>query len=186
MGSQETYVPTRADRIALWNLMILGAIIVVWTLVGAVIRCVELAVGSTIAVPARFVDTVVDAPIGDGGVPVAVSLDSAVLSTDWLPGASRVAGFLEQAALVGATTTVVAWLLLVSRELLRGRIFSRRNTALVATAGITGVIGAAAVPFFGNMVANGAFSYLGDFERYAVIAIEPFPFVLAVFIVAII
>ena len=29
-------------------------------------------------------------------------------------------------------------------------------------------------------------SYLGDFERYAVIAIEPFPFVLAVFIVAII
>ena len=182
--STDDYRPSRADRIATWNFIILGAIIVGWVLVHAVLRTIDLLSPGPIDVPAEFLGTVAQAPIGEDGSDVPVALDSAVLTVAELPTASVVAGVLEQALLVATVVTVVTCLILVTRGVLRGEVFSKRNTRLVATAGIAGLVGAAAVPFFGNMVANGAFSSLGDFEDYAVMSIQPFPFVLAAFAIA--
>ncbi|HWV49795.1 MAG TPA: hypothetical protein VN035_10090 [Microbacterium sp.] len=182
--STDDYRPSRADRFATWSFIILGAIIVGWVLVHAVLRTIDLLSPGPIDVPAEFLGTIAQAPIGEGGSDAPVALDSAVLTVAELPAASVVAGVLEQALLVATVATVVTCLILVTRGVLRGEVFSKRNTRLVATAGIVGLVGAAAVPFFGNMVANGAFSSLGDFEEYAVMSIEPFPFVLAAFAIA--
>lgn len=182
--SADDYRPSRADRFATWSFIILGAIIVGWVLVHAALRTIDLLSPGPIDVPAEFLGTTAQAPIGKGGSDVPVALDSAVLTVAELPAASVVAGVLEQALLVATVATVVTCLILVTRGVLRGEVFSKRNTRLVATAGIVGLVGAAAVPFFGNMVANGAFSSLGDFEEYAVMSIQPFPFVLAAFAIA--
>ena len=182
--STDVYRPSRADRFATWNFIVLGAIIVGWVAVHAVLRTIDLLSPGPIDVPAEFLGTVAQAPIGEGGADVAVELDRAVLRVDGLPAASVVAGVIEQVLLVGTVATVVACLILVTHRVLRGEVFSKRNTRSVGTAGIVGLVGAAAVPFFGNMVANGAFSAIGDFTEYPVMSIEPFPFVLAAFAIA--
>lgn len=186
MDAANAHRPSRGDRGAIWLFIIAGAAIVIWTIVGAVLRCVELLSAGPVPVHAEFIDTVVDAPIGEGGAAVPVSLESAVLSVDALPAASVVAGVLGQIALVVTTATIVLCLVLVSRGMLRGEVFSRRNTTLVSVAGITGLVGVAAVRFFGNMVANGAIAALGDFDDNAILTIEPFPFVIAAFVVAVV
>lgn len=186
MNAANAHRPSRGDRGAIWLFIIAGAAIVIWTIVGAVLRCVELLSPGPVPVHAEFIDTAVDAPIGDGGAAVPVSLQSAVLSVDALPAASVAAGVLGQIALVVTTATIVACLVVVSRGMLRGEVFSRRHTTLVAAAGITGLVGVAAVRFFGNMVANGAFAAIGDFDDNAIFTIEPFPFVIAAFVVAVV
>jgi hypothetical protein len=59
--------------------------------------------------------------------------------------------------------TVVALLLTLTIGILRGQIFSRRNTAIVTTAGTVTLVGLAGVPFFQNMVANGALARISDY-----------------------
>src|SRR5690606_9378722 len=73
----------------------------------------------------------------------------------------------------------------VTSPAMRGRPSSRRNTRLVGTAGIVGVLGFAAVPFFGNMGANAAFAQLsqGTFDN-VIMAVDLFPFVLGAFVAA--
>jgi hypothetical protein len=76
-------------------------------------------------------------------------------------------------------------LLLLAWSVLQDRVFSRRNTTLVVTAGITGLLGVAAHPFFGNMAANGAFAELseGTFDNI-VMTIEPAALLFAAFVAA--
>ncbi|MFW1123211.1 hypothetical protein ACEV8Z_24580, partial [Vibrio parahaemolyticus] len=60
---------------------------------------------------------------------------------------------IAEALLAAVVVTVVVLLLLLVADILRGRIFSRRNTTLVSAAGIVALVGLAGVPFFQNMVA---------------------------------
>lgn len=71
-------------------------------------------------------------------------------------------------AAVGAVTAawsvvaIVVCLVLLIRNVMKGRVFGRTSARLVTTAGMVAVIGYAAYPFFGNMAANGAFATLSD------------------------
>lgn len=164
MAQTTTKEPTlsRSDAFSIWMLIAAGAAIFVYTLVQGVLRVIELAANSSVQVPAEFAGTTAEAPIGANGATVAVELDRAILTVDSLPAASIAAGVLEVATVVIATGVTLALLALLSRELLRGHIFSRRNTRLVGAAGVTVVLALALAPFFGNMVANGAFARLSD------------------------
>lgn len=180
------YRPSQADAVSIALFSIVGAAIAVWICVQAAIRIVELVSPGPIRVSAEFLGTPVPAPIGTGGSAVDVALDRATLTVDALPIASIAAGVIGQILLAATTVTVVLCLVLLSRNILRGRVFGRANSALVGTAGIVGLLGSASVPFFGNMVANGAFATIGDFDHYAVLSIQPFTFVLGTFVFAII
>jgi len=116
-----------------------------------------------------------------------VRLDRAVLHTE-LPAASIAAGVISQLLLVATFTIVIGCLILLSRRLGAGKIFGRSSTRLVATAGMTGLVGAAAVLFFDNMVANGAIARVSDrgYTGNAILSIAPFPFIVATFAVALI
>ena len=183
----ETRIPSRSDMVAIWGFMIAGVAIVAWAIVNATMRTIEILGNCDVHVPAEFAGTSADAPIGPDGAIEVVALDRAILTVPELPVASVAAGVLEQVAFAGTIAIVVTCLVLLSRSILQGQLFSRRNTRLAATAGIVGLVGAAAMPFFGNMVANGGFARISDgtFDN-VVIAIDLLPYLLGAFVVAII
>ncbi|MFB9308761.1 hypothetical protein BJY17_001773 [Agromyces hippuratus] len=176
---------TRADAVGLWLFMAAGAIIAVWGIAASVLRIIEIAPNADVSVLAEFDGTPADAPIGPDGAPVQVALDQAVLTVPSLPGASWAALIIQQVVSAITIGIVVVCLLLLCRAVMRNQVFSGRNTALVAVAGIAGTIGFAAVPFFGNMAANGAFARLsdGDFDN-VVMSVDLMPLFFLAFIAA--
>jgi len=81
----------------------------------------------------------------------------------------------------------VSCLTLLSRNILRGRVFGKANTRIVTIGGMIGLLGAAASRFFDNMLANAAMAQLTDGPTdTAVMSIEPFTFILAAFALSVI
>ena len=158
----EPQVWSRWDAAAMWFYGLLGVAFVVWTLVGATRRIIEVVGGGTIPVVGEFAGTPADAPIGPDGAAVTVELDRAVLLPTELPFTSVVALVIEQVLIVGAVAVTVGCLFALIWSILHGRLFSRRNTTLVATATGAALVGFAAAPFFANMGANGAFAWISD------------------------
>lgn len=176
---------SKGDAASMWLFITAGVALFAFTAVQGVLRIIELLRNTDVEVPAAFVGTTATAPIGPDGAPVAVELDRAVLTVDSLPAASVAAGVIESAVTVIATGLVVVLLALLCRELLRGRIFSPRNTKIASAAGITVIVALALGPFFGNMVANGAFARLsaGTFHN-AVMAVDLSTLITGAFIAA--
>ncbi|GAA1855765.1 hypothetical protein ACFQZV_03660 [Microbacterium koreense] len=157
-----TRTVSRWDAVGMAFYALLGIALVVATTVTAVIRIVEVVANDGVRVFAQFAGTPADAPIGPDGTPVEIELDTAWLVAPELPVASVGALVIEQVVIVAAVAVVVFCLLMLMWNTLRGQVFSRGNTTLVATAGIAGFVGVAAAPFFGNMGANGAFAWISD------------------------
>ncbi len=153
---------TRGDGIALVVLALAGAVIAAWAVVAAVLRTIEVLRNAAVPVLAVFEGTPGLAPIGVDGAEVPVVLEQAIITVPALQPAAVGALVIQQVIGAGAIVTVVVCLLLIAVSVLRGRVFSRRNTALVSTAGIVGLLGVALHPFFGNMGANGAFALLSE------------------------
>lgn len=185
--SETTTIPAvkRGDVISLWIFMVAGVGIAIWAVWSAVVRIVEVLPNQDVAVPAEFAGTMADAPIGPDGAPVAIELDSAIITAPSLPAASLAAIVIQQVVMAVVVVGVVACLVWLARNVSRGSVFSRTNTALVTTAGFVGIVGFFAVPFFGNMAANGAFAVLSErtFDN-VVISVDLFPLILLTFIAA--
>lgn len=188
MTTASEYRPSKGDKIGILIFIFAGIAIVAWSAFASLSRVMQVLLGEDVPVLAEFANTLADAPIGPGGASVPVTLDRAYVVADQLPGPSVVAALIEPVAAFLAVATVVACLILLSRNILRGRIFSRGNTALVSTAGFTGLIGSALPPFFGNMVANGAVADISDrtFENTVMLSVDLFPYIIGAFIVAIV
>lgn len=188
MITTSEYRPSRSDRIGIWIFIVAGVAIVAWSAYAALMRVLQVLLGEDVPVLASFIETRAEAPIGPDGALVPVTLDTAYVTAEQLPAASVVAAIIEPLVAFLAVAVVVVCLILLARNTLRGRIFSRRNTALASTAGFTGLVGSALAPFFGNMVANGAVADISDrtFDRTTVLSIEPFPYILAAFAIAIV
>ncbi|MCK2023927.1 hypothetical protein KZC52_13390 [Microbacterium sp. kSW2-24] len=179
--------PSRGDRWSIAAFSIVGFAIAAWITVTAVLRIIVLATGTNVPVRIEFVDGAADIALSDGSATVPVQIDSGVLLAPQLTPIAIVPGILGQLALIVTVVTIVGCLLLLSRSIIGGRVFSRRNTALVATTGLTGLIGAAAARFFDNMLANATVSLMTENRLdTAVLTVEPFTWILAAFIVAVI
>ena len=176
---------SRPDAAALIGFMVSGAVIAVWVVVNAVRRVLEVIPNRDVPVTAVFDGTPAQAPLGPDGAAVTVELATARLIAPELPVASVIALVIEQVALVATVLVVVGALLWLTKNIVRGTIFSRTNTALVSTAGIVGLLGFCAVPFFANMGANGAFAWISDrtFDN-AVMSVDLFPLLLLAFVAA--
>lgn len=180
-----TYRPSRSDVAGMWAFIVAGAVIAVWAIVASVLRIIHVAPNRDVRVPAVFAGTAAEAPIGAGGATVEVALDRADLIVPALPGASLAALIIQQVLAAATIVIVVLCLILLCWAVMRGRVFGRRNTVLVTVAGVTGLIGFAAVPFLGNMAANGAFARVseGDFNN-VVMSVDPLPFLFLAFVSA--
>ncbi|KJL23107.1 hypothetical protein [Microbacterium foliorum] len=186
MTSTKTRAISLGDRGALIGFCIAGVAIAAYITVFSIIRIIELARGVDVPVLVEFIGskTPVDLPLSTGDS-ISVGLDSAVITAPELPMIAIVPGIIAQIAQILTIVIVIGCLILLARSVLAGRVFSRRNTVLVATAGVTGLLGFAAVRFFDNMLANATVARItGNGVENAVISVEPFTFVLAAFVFA--
>nr|WP_201470973.1 DUF2975 domain-containing protein [Microbacterium hydrocarbonoxydans] len=179
---------SRGDSGAMIGFCISGALIAAYITVFSIMRIIELARGVDVPVLVEFAGpaTPVDVPLSTGGS-VAADLDSATLTATELPAIGAVPGIIGQVLQIVTIVVVIGCLILLARRTLDGRVFSRRSTALVATAGMTGLLGFAAVRFFDNMLANAAVAVITDNGLdNALISVEPFTFILGAFVIALI
>ncbi|KAA0962467.1 hypothetical protein FQ142_03860 [Microbacterium sp. ANT_H45B] len=186
MTSTKNRTISLGDRGALIGFCIAGVAIAAYITVFSIIRIIELARGVDVPVLVEFIGskTPVDLPLSTGDS-IAVGLDSAVITAPELPMIAIVPGIIAQIAQILTIVIVIGCLILLARSVLTGRVFSGRNTVLVATAGVTGLFGFAAVRFFDNMLANATVARItGNGVENAVISVEPFTFVLAAFVFA--
>ncbi|MBF0672707.1 MAG: hypothetical protein IR160_08990 [Salinibacterium sp.] len=153
---------SRGDVVAMAFFMLMGGVFAIMTLVQCVRRTIDVLAGDGVRVFAEFIGTPADAPIGPGGAARTVELDSAWILPDALPAASVWALVSEQVLIAASVVTVIASLLALLWNVLRGRVFSRANTRLILTAGFAAFLGSALAPFFANMGANGAFAQISD------------------------
>lgn len=160
-------VLSRGDTASFWFFVVAGVAIAIWAVVRSIANIVAAAPNENVRVAAGFFDTVAQAPIGPNGAPVPVELGDGVITAPALPPASLWALFIAEGLFAAVVVTVVTLLLLLTSDILRGLIFSRRQTALVSAAGVVTLVGVAGVPFFHNMVANGAIAWLseGTYDR---------------------
>jgi hypothetical protein len=175
----------RSDAVGLWIFMAAGVGIAIWAIWTSVARIIEILPNRAVQVMAEFAGTTAEAPIGVDGAPVTVELDRAIITAPSLPAASLWALVIQQVVIVVAVVGMVVCLVWLARNVSRSVVFSRTNTVLVTTAGLTGIVGYFAVPFFGNMAANGAFAVLSErtFDN-VILSVELFPLILAAFVAA--
>lgn len=178
-------VLSRGDTVSLALFVIAGVAIAAWTVWNVVVRVAELVGRGPVEVAVEFLDTQADVQVG--GTDLAVSLDRGVITVDGLDAMGIVPGVLGQVAFGVTVVVVVACLIALSRNILRGRVFGRGNTRLVALGGGVGLVGAAASRFFDNMLSNAAMAQAvdGSFDT-AVMSVDPFTFVLAAFALAVV
>lgn len=154
---------SRGDTAGFLFFVVLGVGLAVWVVVHSVIRIVEALPNRDVRVVVPFLDTVAQAPLGPDRAAAPVELGTGVIVAPELPVASLGALVIAELLLAAVVVAVVVLLLLLVADILRGRIFSRRNTALVSAAGTVTLVGLAGVPFFQNMVANGALARMSDY-----------------------
>lgn len=178
-------VLSTGDTVALALFAITGIGIAVASIWMAAARIGELSSGGRVQVLAEFIDAPAQATSGDETLPLLI--DRGVVTVDGLMTMGVVPGILGQISFALTITGVVTCLIALSGNILRGRVFSTTNTRLVTGGGLLGLVGAAASHFFDNMLANAAIAQVtdGSFDT-AVISVQPFPFILAAFALAII
>ncbi|WP_336644335.1 DUF2975 domain-containing protein [Microbacterium sp. USHLN186] len=176
---------SRADTVSLAVFVIAGVAIAGWTVWQVAMRIAELVGGGSVQVMVDFLDTRVHARISETTLPVEI--DRGVITVEGLGPLGVVPGVLGQLAFAITVVVVVVSLILLSRNILRGRVFGKTNARLAAIGGGVGLVGAAASRFFDNMLANAAMAHAvdGPFDT-AVISVEPFTFVLAAFALAVV
>lgn len=172
---------SRRDRIAMITFMVIGTAIIFLTVVAAVVRIVEITTDSPVTVLARLSDTTVETPIGDNGASVTLDVSSAYLTAP-LPTAAIWFLIMQQIVATATTVIVVSSLLLLSGAVLRGAVFSKRNTALVATAGVSAVIGTVVAATLENLgAAELLLDIAGPSFPVLLANFDPFTYILAAF-----
>ncbi|MBP1325766.1 hypothetical protein JOF28_000998 [Leucobacter exalbidus] len=180
-----TYRPSAGDRIGLWIFIIAGLAITIITAVFAGIRITELLSPGPIAVESEFAQ--LPAAVASGAETLPIDISSGTIYVTEMPLASLVAGVLAQVVIALVTATIAVCMILLAVSVIRGKIFSKRNSGLVAAAGFTGLIGFAAANLFSTMLANGALAWATERQiDNTVFSFHPGSFLLWAFVIALV
>ena len=186
-GSTSTppYRPSTSDRVGLMIFIAAGLAITVTTAVFAAIRITKVLSPGPTPVAVEFAGLPAEVPAGRGTLTLDVA--SATIEVTDMPAASLFAGVAAPVLSTLVIATIAACLIALAISLMRGHIFSRRNSKLVVTAGFTGLLGFAAVNLFQTMLANGALAWASHREiDNMVLSIQPGIFLLAAFVIALV
>ncbi|MGN6426369.1 MAG: hypothetical protein ACTHMF_06080 [Leifsonia sp.] len=152
------------DRMSIVAFMAAGILLAGWSVAQSVTTIVQAATNRDVRVLADFSGTIGQAPIGQGGAMRDVELVSAWVTAPQLPLASFGALMARELISSAATVAIVGCLVWLAANVLRGRLFSRTNTTLVAAVSIGGLVTWAAIALLNTMVANGAFARISGRE----------------------
>lgn len=180
-----TYRPSRADRIGLLIFIAAGIALTALSAAASIERIIELLGPGPKQIQAQFLDTAVEIPYGETGNTLAATLKLARIEVAELPFASLIAGVAGPLATTLVTASVAIGCIALATSVMRGHIFSRRNTRLVAVTGGIGLLGFAFARLCDTMLANGAVAWAtGSALGSAVFTVTPAPFFLAAFVLA--
>ncbi len=181
-----SHVLTRSDTVGFVLFLIGGIAIAVAAIVQTVLALGPALRNNGVRLSAGFAGTPVEAPIGPNGSPVLVDLDVATIDAPSLQPAAQGALIISHLLFALAVVSVVVLLLILCFGILRGRIFCRRHTTLVVSAGLVSIVGMCGVPFFANMAANGAIALISDYtyRRAATDSADLIPIFAVAFLVA--
>ena len=177
------YRPSRADRVGLWIFIVAGLALTITTAVFAAIRIATLLGPGATPVEVEFAGLPTELAAGTSTLPV--ELTSGTIHVAEMPMASLVPGVAAPVLAALVTATIAVCLIALAGSIIRGQIFSKRNSRLVAVAGFTGLIGVAAVNLFETMLANAALAWVTDGQiDNLVTSFSPGSYVLAAFVIA--
>lgn len=175
----------RADTVSLVLFIASGVAITALTIWHTVVRIAEIVSGDPLQVPVNFIDT--QAEVSTATDSFTVGVDQGILTVEGLTPIGTVPGVIGQVCFALTIAGVVTCLIALSRNIARGRVFSRGNTRLVAGAGLSALVGTATSAFFTQMLSNAAVAQVTDGSfRTAVISVEPFTFILGAFALALV
>lgn len=179
-----------ADRAGLWSLIVIGAAIAIVNIALSVMRIFEVLLGESISVTADLSDYEPMMILEDGkGFPI--SIDTVTFHAERLPTDAAIAAIAQPALLILMTLGIAAAFGYLARNILRGRVFSRGNTAALVTAWSFGIVGMLPQPFLQWVVAAGALEEAGIPDLGAnpaeVLSLQfsPFPFIALLIMIAI-
>ena len=174
-----------ADRGSLWFLLIVGAAVGLTSIVFSVMRIFEVLLGESIRVTAAFAPAEpVTLGAGDASVPIAI--DTATFTMTHLPAGALVAAIAQPALLIVMALGMGGALAVLLRNILRGRVFTRGNTAALVTAWAFGLVGLVPQPVLEWIVASASLDELGlDAAELLAMQFTPFPFIVTLILLAI-
>lgn len=179
------YCPSRSDRVGLWVFMIAGLAITVSTAVFAAIRIAELLGPGPIPVEVKFAGLPTTLPMGERSLPLDIT--TGTIRVTEMPLASLIAGIAAPVLAMLVTATITACVITLAVSVIRGQIFSKRNSRLVAAAGFIGLIGFAAVNLCNTMLSNGALAWASARRiDNVVFSFNPGTYILAAFVIALV
>lgn len=186
--SAHDYRPSKGDQTALWLFIVAGAALTVATVIGGISRIIEvLAPGPTPVQVNLPSGTNTEVPYGTGGATLSLEIEQATMHATDIPATSVAAGVAAPLLTILVTATIAACLIALAISVLRGAIFSKRNTWLVTVATATGILGYGVIMLCNTMLANGAMARAtgGELDNM-VFSFELAPLILAAFAIALI
>lgn len=176
---------SRGDRGALWAFIFAGIALTTTTAVLAAIRISSLLGPGPTPIEVEFAGLPAETVVGTSTLSFDVT--SATLEVTELSPVALVAGIAAPALSTLVTATIAVCLIALAASLIRGQIFSKRNSRLVVTAGLTGIIGLVAVNVLKTVLANDVlFGATDGQSNYMVLRFEPGTYLLAAFVIALV
>lgn len=183
--SRPTYRPSLGDRMGLWIFIIAGIALTVTTAVFAAIRITEILGPGSIPVEVDFAALPAAGPAGE--LPMGMEVTSGIIRVRDMSMAALFAGIAGPALTTLVTATIAVCLIVLAISIMRGQIFSKRNSKLVVAAGLTGLLGFAAVNLFNTMLSNEALASVSAREVNSIVfSVQPGTFLLAAFVIALV
>ncbi|RLV55697.1 DUF2975 domain-containing protein [Aeromicrobium phragmitis] len=156
--------PFGASRSDLWAVLIVGGVIVVSTLVGLVVRLVEIVPNRDVPVTVQLMGERLALPLGPNGEPLSGEVSTATIQVSDMPVATYVSALGAAIVPALATIGVVVCVMVLCRNLMAGRFFSRANTRLVSAVSVLIALGWLISFLFSTMASNGALALVADRE----------------------
>lgn len=154
--------PLFARPADLWSVLVVGAVVVVASVVRLVADLARLLPNQDVPVDVLLTGASVDLPIGPGGALVPATVDAAAVQVSDMPVATFASALGAAAVPPLATIAVTVCVLLLCRRMLSGQFFSRTSTRLITATSLLIAGGWALHLGFTVMATNGVLALVAD------------------------
>lgn len=152
------------DRVAMYATILLAVAGIVATVWVVATRLIEVIPGRDVPVLVPFVGETAPLPIGPGGAPVEVDVQSATVLVPEPAAATQFALVAEPLAIGAAIAGGILLLALFCWNVARGAVFSRGNVRLVQIGAVVLVVGWFVGSILTTMTVNGALSAVSEYS----------------------
>ena len=180
-----------ADRSALWVLTIIGTVVAIVNVVFSVMRITEILSGRSIQITADLTGFEPTLTGTDPADAFPISVDTITFEVDSLSSGAMAAALAQPILLILMTLGIITAFVVLARNILRGRVFTRGNTAALVAAWSFGIVGIVPQPGLQWAVASSALAdkripeFGPDPTEMLSMQFSPFPFIALVIMIAI-